>query len=757
MTAPIRFSAGRNTFDNTPEQMEVSGFDRLVDHLDTHRGQKKGQNYVCGPMASGPHNDTDKHPRDAHFRLARHAEPCSFLPLDIDHMDGGEVQNLVLEVIKGFRSYAYETASSTPQNPRMRVIMELDREVSRDERMELGEAIEAEIGARIEADFGQGAIVFDPSVYRPEQPNYNPTEGAKSWRFLGAPALKVDEVLAGASRAQQSERRAGQGGSRTLCTANVVALGPLPDYLAARSSTAPKENPFVGATRVLKTPFLLAQIESALSVIPSKDRGVWVKVGHSAKTLDEDGGNEGKGLWLPWSRTAFNYDPEDAERAWASFNPTHTSHEEIFRVAEKYGWDVQSENARISATLGEASKVQGIDARQDVSKEQASGCNISVTSYGDDLLGRVQLTPRRDWKIPGLLLSGYISLTVGPGGVAKSMLQLIAAVSVATGRDLLGLGRVRQCNALVINNEDDEDELRRRISAILMQFGIGPSELDGTLFTVSGYENPVHFALYVANSVLPSPTANYVKALIEQHEVGALFVDPFISAHTVPENDNNAMDRVVSVFKRLAGESRIAINIAHHTRKTGGDAETIAGDADAGRGASSIKDAARAAVTIARMGQKTANKLGVTDEERGSYIRMDVGKMNFAAHDSKANWFRIESVRIPNGDMVGVPVPVNLDHLFAAAKAGSRKWSSESMAHAVCGLFPSSAQQVPWANVKSRFMSAYAVGKSAAADCITLLPQEGEPPARAGQYQVWISRSAPNNGWMIHRQEVSDA
>ena len=757
MTAPIRFSAGCNTFDNTPEQVEVSGFDQLVEHMETHRGRQKGQNYVCGPMAYGPHDDTVKHPLEAHFRLASHAEPCSFLPLDIDHMDGAEVQAVVLEAIKGLRSYAYETASSTPQKPRMRVIVALDRQVDRGERIVLGEAKAAELKERVEEYFGQGAIAFDASVYRPEQPTYNPTKAAKSWKFLDAAPLRVDPVLAGMSRAHHITRRVTGNGSRSVCAEDFVALGSVPAYLTGRSSISPNANPFAGAIRVLKSPFLLEQTRSAFSVIPSDDRELWVKLGHSAKMLDEAGGNEGKELWLQWSSKSTKYDPEDAERVWASFNPTTTSHEEIFRVAEQYGWDAQTENARVSAALGETSDTQSGEAQKRVSKEQVSRCNISVTAYGHDLLSRVEQIPRRDWKIPGLLLSGYISLTVGPGGVAKSMLQLIAAVSVATGRDLLGLGRVRQCNALVINNEDDDDEIRRRVSAILIQFGIDPSELDGRLFTASGYEKPVRFALHFENGVLRSPTLNGIEALIEQHKVGTLFVDPFISAHTVPENDNNAMDQVVSVFKRLGGKHRIAINIAHHTRKTGGDSETIAGDADAGRGASSIKDAARAAVTIARMGQKTANKLGIADQERGSYIRMDVGKMNFAAHDSRANWYRIESVQVPNGDMVGVPVPVNLDHLFAAAKDGSRKWSPELMARAVCGLFPSAAQQVPWSNVKSRFMSDYEVGKSVAADCITLLPHEGEPPVRAGQYNVWLSRSAPHNGWMIHRQEVSDA
>jgi hypothetical protein len=184
MSALIRFSAGRNKYDNTPNQMVVDDFRGLVEHMETNRGCKKGELYVCGPMAFGPHNDTAKYPHDANYKLANHAEPCAFLSLDIDYMGGEPVQRAVLREIEGYCAYAYETASSTPEVPRMRVIIQLDREVSRDERIELGKSLQALIEAKIEAEFGDSAIKFDESVYRPEQPNYNPLKGARSWKFL---------------------------------------------------------------------------------------------------------------------------------------------------------------------------------------------------------------------------------------------------------------------------------------------------------------------------------------------------------------------------------------------------------------------------------------------------------------------------------------------------------------------------------------------------------------------------------------------
>ncbi len=554
--------------------------------------------------------------------------------------------------------------------------------------------------------------------------------------------LKVDELLGSA----HSNKKAGSRHS---------------SHSESQLSSKVK-NPFAAALRVEKTPFLLTQLNSAFNAIPSDNRELWVNLGHAAKTLDADEGDEGKQAWVEWSTKSGKFDHDDAQDKWKSFNPTTTSHEKIFLTAVEFGWDVQSENARIASLLNEGQKahepaMSGFPQVQTFDRVRLEGAsNLNVCAYGNELLDEVATMSRREWKIPRLLLSGYISLIVGPGGVAKSMLQLIAAISVATGRDLLSLGKIHKCNALIINNEDDEYELKRRIAAIAIAFKIDAAELDGTLFTVSGYMQPVRLALHVENSVYRSPSLDQIEALINEKNIGGLFADPFISTHTAPENDNNAMDQVVSIYKALAGKLGIAINVAHHTRKTNGDSEAHAGDAESGRGASAIKDAARAAVTIARMSKKTAEKLGIPDECRGNYIRMDVGKMNFAAHDSKANWYRIEQVILSNGDTVGVPMPANLDTLFLRAADSRKKWTSKSVAAAVSGLFKSNMTQVPWSDVKASFMEQNGISKSAAGGYITLLPQDEGAACKTGNYNIWITRSAPQNGWMLHRKGVHD-
>jgi hypothetical protein len=65
-------------------------------------------------------------------------------------------------------------------------------------------------------------------------------------------------------------------------------------------------------------------------------------------------------------------------------------------------------------------------------------------------------------------------------------------------------------------------------------------------------------------------------------------VDPFIKSHGVPENDNGAMDAVVTQWAQIADITGCSIELPHHSRKTNGAEVTV----EAGRGAVSMIDAA---------------------------------------------------------------------------------------------------------------------------------------------------------------------
>ena len=134
----IRYARGASKFDAHPELREVPNFDIFERAVLADRAHAKGQQYICASLKINgdgtPHRGKDE------------VEPRRFLALDIDHIAGAQVfTDLRLWLIR-FHGFGFTTASSTPDEPRCRVIIELDREVDRGEGMRLGAAIARDLG-----------------------------------------------------------------------------------------------------------------------------------------------------------------------------------------------------------------------------------------------------------------------------------------------------------------------------------------------------------------------------------------------------------------------------------------------------------------------------------------------------------------------------------------------------------------------------------------------------------------------------------
>jgi hypothetical protein len=189
--ARILFSRGRNTRDNHPRQLSASDFDEFVDLLDKDRSPAKGLAYICSALVAGPHYQApEKFPGTGHWRLKNYAEPRRFLAFDFDGFSSPVAfANMQLELAR-WSCLFYTTASHTEEAPRARAIVELDREVSHEEGVEIGKAAQRLLESRL----GAGEVKFDESVYAATQPVFTPVTTSQSFRFHGSP-LPVDEVL----------------------------------------------------------------------------------------------------------------------------------------------------------------------------------------------------------------------------------------------------------------------------------------------------------------------------------------------------------------------------------------------------------------------------------------------------------------------------------------------------------------------------------------------------------------------------------
>jgi hypothetical protein len=206
----------------------------------------------------------------------------------------------------------------------------------------------------------------------------------------------------------------------------------------------------------------------------------------------------------------------------------------------------------------------------------------------------------------------------------------------------------------------------RRIAAVLLHHGIKREEIKGHLFCWS--PKGIKLAEIKGNSPQIGELERRLRGKIKRLGIDLVLVDPLIKAHGVEENNNNAMDFVCELLTRIGIDYDIAVDAALHTKK----GVLSAGDADNGRGASSVRDAGRLGYTLTTMTDEEAKTFGVEPGQRRFYVRLDKAKVNIEPPAEKATWFKLVGVRLgngnemyPNGDEVQTVEPWTPPELWA--------------------------------------------------------------------------------------------
>lgn len=263
--------------------------------------------------------------------------------------------------------------------------------------------------------------------------------------------------------------------------------------------------------------------------------------------------------------------------------------------------------------------------------------------------------PHRQWIYGTHLIRAFVTLLIAPGGTGKSTLMLANLMAIATKRPLLGIKVHQQCNAALLNLEDPQDEIDRRVTALAMRYGIRNADIEGRLFA-----SPADHVVTIAGigddgfSVV-HPDEKRIIERVRDENIGVLGVDPFAESHTLEENSNPAMIKAAAAWRRVARKGNCAVALAHHVRK--GPVDSI----ESARGAKALTDSARIGLLLSTMNEEDAGLLGIKPEDRLQYVRLDDAKANMSPRAPKAWWFRLTSVTLnnadetyPNGDTVGV-------------------------------------------------------------------------------------------------------
>jgi hypothetical protein len=301
--------------------------------------------------------------------------------------------------------------------------------------------------------------------------------------------------------------------------------------------------------------------------------------------------------------------------------------------------------------------------------------------------------PPRKWILGRRLQGEQITVLIAPPGTGKTTHVLQEAVAIATGRGKITQAAVHRSGPVwVYNLEEPIPELHRRAAAICTKFDIHISEISDRIYLNSGIARPLIMAEETRGGVVATPDVAGIIAEIQKHDIVALIVDPLLRAHRCNENSNAQIDFVCQQFARIAAATGCGIELVHHTRKPpGADTSGHAGNPDSARGASALIASARQAFTLMGMAGDEAAKLGVSEEERWRYVRLDNAKSNQSERNGTVTWFRHESVTLANGtddlapDDVGVLERVDMRNAETDAKLRTQKeW--EELARAILPL-----------------------------------------------------------------------
>ena len=285
--------------------------------------------------------------------------------------------------------------------------------------------------------------------------------------------------------------------------------------------------------------------------------------------------------------------------------------------------------------------------------------------------------PKRQRVLGDLAIRKKVSALVAPGGAGKSIFTLTAAIAKATGRDdILGMKMHGRGRVAICNNEDDLEEMHRRLGAIMQFWKVTMDDLHDEngvpyLFLNSGEDSPLKIAKRSSTGLIKPHDADDIADSLIENNIDILIVDPFAETHPAKENDNEEILHVGRIFRAVAQRADCGLILVHHTRKhDNASSDGHSGNLDSMRGASSLGGLARVVVTFNAMSEKQAREYAIKLDDRHKFVLLEQAKANMSAPTANKHWYERVTERInmeagdpDSGEDVGVLRPVKLDRV----------------------------------------------------------------------------------------------
>lgn len=257
--------------------------------------------------------------------------------------------------------------------------------------------------------------------------------------------------------------------------------------------------------------------------------------------------------------------------------------------------------------------------------------------------------PRVDFLYNRFYARGYTSVTAAPPKVGKSLLGLVEAVDMATGRGLLTGETQAPLRVYYYNAEDDLHTIYNRVAGILEHYGIDQSELVDRLYVQSGVADDGFYVISGAEGEINEQQFQAMEAEFSAHSIDVTIFDPLQDLSRSPET-NEVMRILGARLRKMAQRCQLGIGLIHHTRKMQAGVKASIDDM---RGGSALRGTARFNRLLVPMSEDEGAKAGVSDHR--AFFQVGDIEGNLAPPSSDyARWYEKVSVWAPNGESVGV-------------------------------------------------------------------------------------------------------
>ena len=384
---------------------------------------------------------------------------------------------------------------------------------------------------------------------------------------------------------------------------------------------------------------------SALRTIPcvDLDYGTWERVMRAAKAAC--GGDEAfyAEVLEPWCLGYTGNTPEVMRAKWESHTTSTIGANWLYAKAREYGWEGPPEAFE---PLGddETENTQS----ESLTAEARNAGHMPIPHITDGGFDARNIPPRR-FTLGSRFAPGTVTLGVAEPAAGKTTIAMCSAVAISTGRELTDEKVHRKGAVWVICNEEPVDELKRKLAGILGHYRIPQSDIANQIIVSSGDESKLIVAFKnQSNLVTPTTAIKEMVDFIREKHVVHVVIDPLVSVHEgIEENDNAALEKVMTALRRIAHDGDCSVDLLHHSNKNLAGQSGIQALA---RGASSITAAARYAYTLTRLKDEEIKKLGLDPQrERERLVKLACAKSSYSAREGATRFFRFHSVNLFNG------------------------------------------------------------------------------------------------------------